>query len=279
MKKLILILIGLCFIIGCSAQSGKGWRGIPYKANFQDSTNFTKVPLLNGTYSFVTSYNTNLTGLTKMQRLQIGGLAAAIIDSITNDGSGLKFYSNGQPVSMYIPAGNGISISAIKTIPKLVPSSGDTSNYPIPERGGIIYIDSTGGNSYLSLKQGRNNWQELANGKYVDATSSIQGQFNALSHPTITPKTSSYSLQVADGNTIITMNSSGSTNLTIPLNSSQPIPIGSFIEIHNIGSGTMTFVVTGGVTAYYAALHLAQNASAVLRKLGTDIWMIDGNLN
>lgn len=100
-------------------------------------------------------------GIFKLNALQIGGNIKAILDSATNDGSGLKFYSNGSPVPIYIPSGNTMSISAIKSIPKFVNSSGDTSVYPIPERGGIFYNDSTGNHLYFSKKQGRGNWIKI----------------------------------------------------------------------------------------------------------------------
>ena len=101
----------------------------------------------------------------------------------------------------------------------------------------------------------------------------------ALKHPTITPKTSSYSLQVVDDGTIITMNNVGSTNLTIPLNSSQPFQNGSTITFFNIGAGTMTFVITGGVTLIYASVNLAQNKGASLTKIDTNTWILVGGLN
>lgn len=162
MKKILCLLIGLLLIISCSAQNGKGWRGVPYKANFQDSTNFTKVPLFNGLPTFIVSNNNqHFTGVTTLDRLRIGGLLNAIIDSITNDGSGLKFYSNGSPLAIFTPAGNGISISLIKTIAHVIPSSGDTSNYPIPGMPGMVYIDTTGGHEYHSNKSTRNGWIKI----------------------------------------------------------------------------------------------------------------------
>ena len=105
------------------------------------------------------------------------------------------------------------------------------------------------------------------------------GSVAMLKHPTITPETNSYGLQVADDGTIITMNSSGATNLTIPLNATQPIPVGATITFFNIGSGTMTFVITGGVTAYYIGLNLVANKGASATKLATNTWVIVGGLN
>jgi hypothetical protein len=97
-------------------------------------------------------------GTMTLNAVQIGGSGTARLDSITSDGSGLKFFSNGNPVPTYIPSGNTIHIASVPTIAKVVPSSGDTSVYPIPERIGIIYIDSTGHHVYVSAKSGRNGW-------------------------------------------------------------------------------------------------------------------------
>jgi hypothetical protein len=100
-------------------------------------------------------------GIFGAKALKIGGTNNATIDSIDNDGSGLRFYSNGSPMPVYTPSGNGISISSIKTIAKVVPSAGDTSYFPVPDRCGMIYIDSTGGHVYISKKSGRNNWVKI----------------------------------------------------------------------------------------------------------------------
>jgi hypothetical protein len=118
-------------------------------------------------------------GLFMLNALKVGGsTGSARIDSITNDGSGIKMYSNGSQIPYAIPSSNVIHLSTYPYIAHVIPSSGDTSNYPIPGMPGMVYIDSTAQNSYLSTGSARNSWMKLANGKYVDATSSIQGQFN-----------------------------------------------------------------------------------------------------
>lgn len=125
---------------------------------------------------------------------------------------------------------------------------------------------------------------------YVDGvTSSIQTQLNnteelssvaLLKHPTITAKTASYSLQVADDGTIITMTSSSATNLTIPLNSSEALPVGAQVTIMCQGSGQTTIVLTGGVTGVSVGDNLAITVKGVasLLKTATDTWQIMGNL-
>jgi hypothetical protein len=123
--------------------------------------------------------NTSLLGLTDINSLRIGGTNSAVLNSITYDSAGVIIKVNGSPIQTYIPPENRQSVSTYKYIAHVIPSSGDTSNYPVPGMPGMVYIDSTGSNSYLSTGSARNKWMKLANGKYVDATSSIQGQLDA----------------------------------------------------------------------------------------------------
>jgi hypothetical protein len=100
-----------------------------------------------------------------------------------------------------------------------------------------------------------------------------------MKHPTITQKTDNFTLGVLDDGTIITMNKSSGTTITVPLNSSQAIPVGATIRVFNIGAGAITISITGGVTSYASALHIAQNKHAEFTKLATDTWVIVGELN
>jgi hypothetical protein len=101
-----------------------------------------------------------------------------------------------------------------------------------------------------------------------------------MKHPTITPKTASYELLLTDDGTIITMNSSSATNLTVPLNSSVAFPTGTQITIMCIGSGKTTVVATGGVTIISkgSVLGITVLGDATLVKLATNTWKLIGSL-
>jgi hypothetical protein len=74
----------------------------------------------------------------------------------------------------------------------------------------------------------------------------------------------------------------GTTNtLTIPPNSAVAFPIGTTIEVGQIGAGQTQIVAGAGVTlrAYSNNLRLAgQYAMCSLIKRGTDDWWVAGNL-
>jgi hypothetical protein len=125
---------------------------------------------------------------------------------------------------------------------------------------------------------------------YVDgATSNLQGQLNntddianvsLLKHPTVTAKTDSYTLQLIDDGTIITMNKASATDITIPLNSSVLFPIGTQITICSIGVGQTTVVATGGVTLISKGgkILVSIYGDATLIKLATNTWKLIGSL-
>lgn len=94
-------------------------------------------------------------------------------------------------------------------------------------------------------------------------------------------QTASYTLVLSDDSKLIEMNVSSANNITIPLNSSVAFPIGTKIDIIQIGSGQTTIVPTSGVTmnSYEGANKLSgQWAAATLIKRNTDTWALIGNI-
>ena len=60
----------------------------------------------NGSGSAGSFNNTQMTGLTDLQSMRVGGSAASIISNITVDSAGLIFEVNGSPIQTYIPPEN-----------------------------------------------------------------------------------------------------------------------------------------------------------------------------
>ncbi len=89
-----------------------------------------------------------------------------------------------------------------------------------------------------------------------------------------------YTLVLSDVSKSITMNNAAASTLTIPLNASVAFDIGTVINIHCLGAGQTTIVLTGGVTAVSIDSNLAitVNGDATLIKYGTDSWKIAGSL-
>ena len=109
-------------------------------------------------------------------------------------------------------------------------------------------------------------------GLIVTGTSDIRYKTNSQS--------TAYTLVLADTGKIVEMNVGSGNNLTVPLNSSVPFPVGSQITIIQTGSGQTTLVGTGGVTLNGSpGLKLrAQWSSATLIKRATDTWVAVGDL-
>jgi hypothetical protein len=97
----------------------------------------------------------------------------------------------------------------------------------------------------------------------------------------INTQLASYGLLITDATKLVLMNVGSGNNLTIPLNSSVPFPIGTQIVVGQYGSGQTTFVATGGVTLISAGGKTKLNAQysmATLIKIATDEWILSGDI-
>jgi DNA/RNA endonuclease YhcR with UshA esterase domain len=93
----------------------------------------------------------------------------------------------------------------------------------------------------------------------------------------ITAKTAAYPLVLADANTLVQMN--GAFAFTVPLNSTVAYPTGTTIHLIALTTGvSVTF--TGGITSYATpgTKLRAAGSMATLIKLGTDTWVLTGDL-
>jgi hypothetical protein len=94
-------------------------------------------------------------------------------------------------------------------------------------------------------------------------------------------QTVSYTLALSDADKLVEMNVASANNLTVPLNSVIPFPIGTKVDLTQYGAGQTTVVATGGVTVRSAggALKLAaQYSGATLVKIATDEWYLFGDI-
>ena len=95
-------------------------------------------------------------------------------------------------------------------------------------------------------------------------------------------RTSSYTLVLADSGKVVEMNVASVNNLTVPPNSSVAFPIGTIIEIVQLGAGQTTIVADSGVTIRSPSGKLkltGQYSSASLRKRATNEWMLIGDIS
>lgn len=109
--------------------------------------------------------------------------------------------------------------------------------------------------------------------------STLSSKANLLS--SVNTQTSSYTLVLNDNGKTIEMNVESANDLTIPLNSSVPFPVGTVVDVIQYGSGQTTLVATGGVTLRSKEGNLKltdQYSGATLYKRGTDEWVVVGDL-
>ena len=89
-----------------------------------------------------------------------------------------------------------------------------------------------------------------------------------------------YTTVLTDGGKVLTFGNSGATTLTIPPNSNVAYPVGTRIDLIQIGVGQVTVAGGTGVTVNATpTLKLrAQHSGASCIKIATDTWVLLGDL-
>lgn len=136
--------------------------------------------------------------------------------------------------------------------------------YVVPKEGFLVHVNDTDEH----VKWTGSSWQTLSTGG------------GGATEITVVNKTASHSLTTADAGTYVRMNAASPNNLTVPTNASQAIPVGSVIQLRQVGAGQTTIVAASGVTVNTAeTLKLRkQGSTASLIKVGTDEWDLTGDL-
>ena len=91
-------------------------------------------------------------------------------------------------------------------------------------------------------------------------------------------KLANYTLALADAGTVVEMNVGAANKLTVPQNSSVAFPIGTVLEVCQIGLGITTIEAGTGATVRNAGELRAQYSSATLRKRATNEWIVSGDM-
>ena len=94
--------------------------------------------------------------------------------------------------------------------------------------------------------------------------------------------TASTTLIKTDAGKLLIMNVSSANTVTVPLNSSVNLPVGTQISIIQTGSGQTSFVAISGVTINSDTSKLkisTQYSGATLIKTATNTWSLIGNLS
>lgn len=83
----------------------------------------------------------------------------------------------------------------------------------------------------------------------------------------------SYTLMLTDANKAVECNNASAITLTVPPNSSVAFPVGTVIEVVQIGAGAITLAAGSGVTINGKTGTTAQWGVLVLRKRDTNVWL------
>lgn len=98
---------------------------------------------------------------------------------------------------------------------------------------------------------------------------------------TANTQTGSYTLVLGDAGKVIEMNVAGANTLTVPPDASVAFPVGSVIEVFQLGAGQTTITAGSGVTFRSdggKTKTTAQYASVSIRKRAADEWVLAGDL-
>lgn len=108
-----------------------------------------------------------------------------------------------------------------------------------------------------------------------------------ISHSYNAQTGTTYTLVLTDANKVVSMSNASANTLTIPPNSSVAFPTGTIITIFALGAGTTTVAGGTGVTlsgnggsgSAYSADIQTRYAAATIIKIGTDSWLISGDID
>tara|TARA_R110000803_G_scaffold95536_1_gene163599 strand:+ start:1230 stop:1814 length:585 start_codon:yes stop_codon:yes gene_type:complete len=117
--------------------------------------------------------------------------------------------------------------------------------------------------------------------KLETTSTGIEVTGNVVSEVAINTQTgTTYTTVLADQSKLVTLNNGSAITLTIPANSSVAYPIGTKIDLAQLGAGQVTVAGAGGVTVNATpTLKLrAQYSAATCIKIATDTWLLVGDL-
>ncbi|EAS0269348.1 hypothetical protein E7939_21895 [Salmonella enterica] len=118
----------------------------------------------------------------------------------------------------------------------------------------------------------------------AEVGTTIQGMIDtsvlAAQRITVNAQTGAYTLVLADANKAIEVTTTSAVNLTIPTDASVAFPVGTVIEVDQMGAGKVTIVGASGVTIQSAATPTtrAQYSALVLRKRAANLWLVTGDM-
>jgi len=104
---------------------------------------------------------------------------------------------------------------------------------------------------------------------------------DALAQVPVVAASASRTLVLTDAFTAVEITSASATTVTVPPNSSVAFPVGTVLEVAQMGTGQVTIAAGSGVTINSAGALTktrVQYSAVSLRKRATDSWLLVGDL-
>jgi hypothetical protein len=136
---------------------------------------------------------------------------------------------------------------------------------------------------FINVQEGFTFWVKDENKFLVATSASTFQEFETTAGvASINAQTgTTYTLVLGDANNVVELTNGSAITMTIPPNSSVAFAVGTVIEIHQGGAGTVTVTAGVGVTllARGGLVDLAgEEAIAAIRKMATDTWRLTGDI-
>lgn len=105
--------------------------------------------------------------------------------------------------------------------------------------------------------------------------------FTVTPYKVVNPQAGAYTLALTDQLGVVEVTSASGVSVTVPPNSAVPFPVGTVIDVTQLGAGLVTLAAGAGVTVRTPSTlkALAQYATVSIRKSATDTWVAFGNLS
>jgi hypothetical protein len=166
------------------------------------------------------------------------------------------------------PGGNA-SFSGVTTHGVLISSSSTAAKSTAVMTDGQLLVGQTGADPLPKTISG-------------DATLSAAGALTLVGTRAVNTQTgTTYTFALTDNGKLVTLSNAAAITATVPPNSSVAFPVGTQIDVVQIGAGKVTLAQGAGVTINSVSSNKslsAQYAGGTLIKTATDTWLLTGSL-
>lgn len=166
--------------------------------------------------------------------------------------------------SIFVAPNHDGSTSASGTITIRGTSNATKSTASVLMTDGVASTSTTTGTLVVTGGVG-------VSGAIFASTGTVNGTWRSLL--TESGKSASYTLAVADQDTVVSFSGSGSQTVTVPLDSTANFPVGAIVYINRVGSGTLTLAAEGGVSLTRTGT-FSTNEEIYVRKRAANSWIV-----